>query len=181
MSTNWDTLRDALAGMPQKDVHKVNKLVKKELHLRWQEREYERRVQGAAMQGMANVMAGVTWALACRQSLRRSKGHAPDVGKRPQSGEMWLPRELLYAVRHEVKERQWSPLTQPDARGCLQWLGAEASRKPVQDVGDDFEAGALFNVPSLKAVKFTGRMARGEAAITFEDSVHSKFDLGGES
>lgn len=176
--TNWPGLKDAIAGMPQRDLHKVNKIVKQELHARWQEREEDRRRLGAAMTGMANVMAGVTWALACRQSLRRSKGHTPDTGKRPQSGEMWLPRELLYAVRHEVKDRQWSPLTQPSAQATMQWLANERP-EPAPDAVTFEEAATAFNIPALRAVQFAPRMARMEAAVRVP--VHHKFDLGGES
>lgn len=117
-----------LPNLDAKDLHWLIRKARRELKTRWEEQAQLRDRVGGAMTGMANVMAGVTWALACRQSLRRSKEHSPDVGKRPASGEMWLPHELLYALRHEVKERQWSPLGAKTAQDVLSWLNTEATR-----------------------------------------------------
>jgi hypothetical protein len=179
---HWEMYKDLLAALDKKDVHKLLKLTRAELALRWEEQQAEVAWVRAGFTGLANFMAGVTWALACRQTLRRSKGHTPDTGKRPQSGEMWLPREMLYAVRHEVKDRRWSPLSQPDARGCLEWLKAEATRRPQvsEQEADGLEGMMSGNARDFRATQFHVKMAAPVyGSVTFDDP-HSRFDPGGE-
>lgn len=132
-----DLALDVMRALSKKDLHWVLKQARRELSARHQAAWALKERVGGAMLGMANVMAGVTWALACRDTLRRSKGHLPTYGKRPASGEMWLPRELLYALRHEVKERGWCPLSAENATQALQHLNAEANRRkgPLPESG----------------------------------------------
>lgn len=139
MSTN-------LARFTDKQLRLAIKKARQELARRNAEKWALKGRVGAGMAGMANFMAGVTWALACRQSLRRSKEHTPDTGKRPASGEMWLPKELLYAARHEVKERQWTPLTQDYASQVIHNLRVEAAK-------------AGYTPPEVGAVAFHVKMA----------------------
>ena len=113
---------------------------------------------------MANFMAGVTWALACRAALRESKGHTPVGGKRPQSGEMWLPRELLTAVRHQVKDRGWHPITAESWSKVRDNLIAEA-RPPRADS------------EGLSCTRFVIPFARQEARV--ELAVDRRFDRSG--
>lgn len=126
------------------------------------EREYRKlvhltrkRFEREGWQGLCNFMAGVTWAMACRASLRESKGHNP-VGKGLASGEMWFPWEMLYAARHEAKMRGWSPLSQQQASAVVTKLLTEAQRKtpPKEAIAVQFqvrmaEGGANVIRPSL--------------------------------
>lgn len=167
---DWNKTEALLCLLPRNAVHKLIKLARRELWERHEERVRERERFAAAMNGMANVMAGVTWALACRQSLRRSKGHVPDTGVRPQSGEMWLPRELLYAVRHEVKERHWSPLSSENWDNCRGHLSAEATRRAPADESDvvSFETAMLENAGKMDVAKFVVRRSKGEARVLLD-------------
>lgn len=123
-----DRTKPMFAVIETCDLHWFVKQAKKEIHARWEDRRaFSERLAGA-FAGMANVMAGVTWALACRDSLRRSKGHVPTGGKRPASGEMWLPREILTALRAEIKERRWSPLGAEHWGNVSAWLKVESQR-----------------------------------------------------
>lgn len=142
------TLRK-LAELSRTDLLWLARKARRELNRRFTSERAHREDLDGALHGMANVMAGVTWALACRQSLRRSKDHSPDTGKRPASGEMWLPYELLTALRHEIKERRWSPLGARCWADVQSWLTVEAGRKP-EPVGP-------------MAVAFRVRMARDTA------------------
>ncbi len=146
---NRDTARRVFPAMSKADLMWMGRQIRLELQERYEETARHRERVAAAMAGMANVMAGVTWALACRQSLRRSKDHWPDWGIRPASGEMWLPWEILTALRAEIKGRRWSPLGMRDAGSVLNWLTIERDRKPEPE--GDF------------AVQFRVRMA-GETA-----------------
>jgi hypothetical protein len=64
-----------------------------------------RKLKAEAMTGFANFLTGCAHAMACRQALRMSKGHAP-FGKTAQSGEMWTAAEgaeLTDQIRNEAK------------------------------------------------------------------------------
>ncbi len=149
---DWPLTRAVLEAVSNKDLHRLARLVNREKRDRWEARQRDEARYRGAMIGMANAMAGVTWALACRNSLRASKGHTPPGGKCPQSGEMWMPRELLYAARAEVKERGWSPLTAACWSDVQSHLQAEAKRKPVPEPDD------------IYATAFRVRFARADAA-----------------
>ncbi len=136
MSDVRTKLREMLKALPKKELLFLKKELRKEARARWLAETEALERKKAGFEGLRNVMAGVTWALACRQSLRRSKGHEPDTGKGPQSGEMWLPREMLTALRLEVKTRTWSPLGCADWTAVHNWLRVEAQRKkPPADGG----------------------------------------------
>ena len=56
---------------------------------------------------------------------------------------MWLPRELLTALRYEVKERKWCPLGAADWSDVKRWLYVEsqyhvaaAKREELEKSGD---------------------------------------------
>jgi hypothetical protein len=144
---------EKLAELSRTDLLWLARKARKELNRRFTSERVRRGAVAGAMQGLANVMAGVAWALACRDSLRRSKGHLPTYGKRPASGEMWLPWELMYALRHEVKERQWSPLGAKTAQDVLRWLAVEHGRKigranpAFREGPGGIEAVTAFRVP----------------------------------
>lgn len=152
--------------VPRLDDRQLQKLVstaRREQRRRYLAAEALKERVGGAMQGMANVMAGVTWALLCRASLRASKGHLPVGGKRAASGEMWLPRELLTAVRHQVKERGWHPITSLNWETVRANYSAEllaARRPPVSDsiLGPDLHV-AKFVIP------FAGQAVSREIAV----------------
>lgn len=148
--------REKLANLGRKDLLWLKKQVRRELKFRWQTGQAALAWKRHGWIGLANFMAGVTWAMACRQSLRRSKGHAPDTGVRPQSGEMWMPRELLYALRHEVKERGWSPL----AASC--WSDVHSRLTHVPSPREGQEDGA---------VAFKVRLVRETAAAHIDTRV----------
>lgn len=157
----WFRITTTLCTMKQRDLHKLKKMVLRELHERYGAREaLKERVLGG-LDAMANFMAGVTWALACRAALRASKGHTPVGGERPQSGEMWLPYELLYAVRHQVKERGWHPITTEDwTMFRAHMLGEMAPRR---DPGGDFGAvqfAVRMAAPTYAAVNIDERSFR---------------------
>lgn len=153
----WNGIAVSMGSMTKQQLHKIVRLGRRELEARHQADKalYEWKLNG--YRAMANFMAGVTWALACRWSLRDSKDHHPFAGVRPQSGEMWLPRELLTAVRHQVKARGWHPITSVTAADVLNNLAAEASRHPVR--ADS----------SLTCVQFVVPMVRSEARVLVDD------------
>lgn len=165
-------MRESVTFLTQRQLHKVKKIINKELESRYLAAEALKGRATGAFQGMANFMAGVTWALACRASLRESKGHLPAGGVRPQSGEMWLPRELLTAVRHQVKARGWHPITSTDWDTVRANLSAEAlaASRPPRHRDEPM------------AVKFAVRMAaptytaQRVSRLAMED-----FDFGGEA
>lgn len=155
---DWNLTEAQMCLLPQKDLRKLIKFARRELSERNAERWALKERLPGAFQGMANVMAGVTWALACRASLRASKGHRPAAGTRPASGEMWLPAELLKACRLDVKEKGWSPLTAPYFTHFQAQFGKNY-RAPDSDEPVD--------------VQFAVRMARG-TAVRVTDSVTSR-------
>lgn len=172
----WQKIRSRLGLMSRKQLHKLVKLSRRELESRWQFDEALKKWKAGGYRGLSNFMAGVTWAMACRQSLRQSKGHAPPGGQRAQSGQMWLPAELLYAVRHQVKDRGWHPITATSARVVLDNLQAEESAARV----------AAHHGDSLRAVKFVIPYARAEARRQIQIPVDDRFDfydleMGGEA
>lgn len=142
-----DATKERLAALGRKDLLWLKKQLRRELHRRWVDGRADAVRKRHGWIGLANFMAGVTWALACRDALRRSKGHLPTWGKRPQSGEMWLPKEMLTALRADIKDRGWSPL----AAGC--WSDVHSRLTHVR--------GAESDEPF--AVQFAVRMA-GETA-----------------
>jgi hypothetical protein len=170
MKLNRGIARRALPAASKSDLLWLKRRIQQELRERWQDEQALKARTLAAMQGMANVMAGVAWALACRDTLRRSKGHTPTGGKRPASGEMWLPRELLIALRAEIKERKWCPLGCASALECLNWLQVEAGRKPtVSDAdADGFAAAMASDAGDLKVAQFKVRMASETCAVRFD-------------
>ncbi len=179
MSINWQKTEAALCLLQKKDLHRLIRLTRRELTERWQETEALKERVAGGYRAMANFMAGVTWALACRVALRESKGHQPPGGKRPQSGEMWLPRELLYAVRHQVKARGWHPVTAESASTVLRNLGAECGRLYPADVVPPGPWDPLAAPLAAKAARFVVRMAEGNAAVRVH--VDQWFDHGGEA
>lgn len=152
----WTKVEGSLAGFSRKQLHKLMKLCRRELNARWQFDEALKEWKLEGFRGLANFMAGVTWAVACRAALRESKGHTPVGGKRAQSGEMWLPRELLTAVRHQVKDRGWHPITAPSAEAVLNELAAEdRARQPLPaDYAERFNA-VRFVIPFSKTEAIT--------------------------
>lgn len=149
----WARITGLLCVLPQRDLHKLKKVVCRELAERYEEREALKKRVSGGFEAMANFMAGVTWALACRTALRESKGHTPVGGKRPQSGEMWLPRELLYAVRHQVKDRGWHPITTtdwPTFRAHL--LGEMAPRRDVDGPFSEVQFAVRMAAPTYAQV-----------------------------
>ena len=165
--TNWTTIKDLLAGIPHRDLHKLGKLVRKEKHTRWLEDMADTEWRREGFGGLANFMAGVTWALACRAALRASKGHK-GFGKRPAAGNMWTPRELLSCVRHQVKELGWHPITSESAAVVMQNLeGQEAAARAPKHIDDG----------PFQAVQFGVRMASGGVVRRVAD----RFDYGGEA
>lgn len=131
-----DLTLEQLAAIPNKDLHWLIKNARRELVRRHREAEASYKARQEGFRGLKNFMSGVTWALACRASLRKSKGHT-GFGKRPASGAPWMPWEILYAAREEVKEKHWSPLTQQSADEVLVRLNVQANRKPEPE--GDFE------------------------------------------
>jgi hypothetical protein len=173
----WNKTRRVISAMSTRDVHKLVRLARRELSARHQEAEaYTERVVGARL-AMANFMAGVTWALACRTALRESKGHDPVGGKRPAAGDMWLPREMLTAVRHQVKDRGWHPLSARSATEVIDNLKSEDfwSQPVAVDVEASDRTPALGG--ALQVAKFVGRYAGATAAVVLDD----RFDVGGEA
>lgn len=175
----FDNVRRIAGHLTQRQLHKLKRIINRELTARYQATEALKERMAGGLQGMANVMAGVTWALACRQALRESKGHEPVGGKRPASGEMWLPRELLYAVRHQVKARGWHPIT------ALNWdvvranLAAEAraaSRPPVSE-----SIHAELDGSRMSVAKFVVPMVKGEVNRIIDLDYDRAFDFGGEA
>lgn len=144
----WKKIRGSLGRMSRRQLHKLTKLTRRELESRWQFDEALKEWKVGGYRGLANFMAGVTWAMACRESLRRSKGHSPPGGQRPQSGQMWLPAEMLYAVRHQVKDRGWHPITSANAQVVLNNLKAEESAAGARAQYGDY---AKFVIPFVKA------------------------------
>lgn len=140
-----DRTLEQLAAISNKDLHWLLKNARRELVRRHREAEASYKARQEGFQGLKNFMAGVTWALACRASLRKSKGHT-GFGKRPASGAPWMPWEILYAAREEVKEKHWSPLTQQSADAVLVRLNVQANRKP-EPTGD---YAVSFKIPFAK-------------------------------
>lgn len=178
--TDW---KDMLAAMPTKELHKLSKLCRKEKELRWQEAKADQARVAGGYRAMANFMAAVTWAMACRTALRASKGHEPIFGKRPQSGEMWLPREILTAVRHQTRERGWHPITVETAgRVITELVGVARSKEARGWRGEHLgEAGPDAVNPrpddKLQVARFVIPMVKTEARLRISD----RFDYGGES
>lgn len=166
----WDKVRGVISNLSNRHVHKLIRLARRELTDRHQAAEALNKRAADGFRAMANFMAGVTWALACRASLRESKGHDPAYGKRPAAGDMWLPRELLTAVRHQVKARGWHPITAPDWTNVQCNLEAEQRRT----------ARGVTPEQSFQAVQFRIPFARQEARQVINDRFDSYIDLGGE-
>jgi hypothetical protein len=114
-----------------KSLHRVMKEARRELAARHVARLALKEQLSGGFSAMANFMAGVTWAMACRAALRESKEHPP-IGKKPAAGHMWLPWELLYAVRHQVKDRGWHPITSKSWSVVRDELAAEARHAAVR-------------------------------------------------
>lgn len=163
--------RDAFAAMSDKDLNRIKRLLTTEKSTRYTERLQARARTLGGYRAMANFMAGVTWAMACRASLRASKGHEPMFGKRPAAGNMWLPRELLTAVRHQVKELGWHPITSASADVVIQNLkGQAAAANAPKHIQED----------RLHTVQFAVRMAAPTYAMV-RSKVDDRFDYGGEA
>lgn len=79
-----------------KDLFKVRKAVNSELRSRVNARLQRDTDLAEGWHGFANVMFGVTVALACRETLRWSKGHSPR-GTQPMHGACWTPSEIAEA------------------------------------------------------------------------------------
>lgn len=171
MSINRTKTSERILDLETRDLHWLVKHARKEIHARWQDRELLKQRVGAAMTGMANAMAGVTWALACRDSLRRSKGHTPTGGRRPQSGEMWLPREQLTALRAEIKERRWSPLGAESWVKVRDWLVVESQRHLGDAARKKRADEATANGGVVRADRFIVRLAGQEVNLNTDSSV----------
>lgn len=166
---NWPKTEATMCLLPQKDLRKLIKYARRELAERAQERWAHREALDGAMKGMANVMAGAAWAMACRASLRSSKEHAPTYGVRAASGEMWLPAEILKACRLDIKTQHWSALTAPNQGHFAQQYRALHGR-PEQVSDDDavsFEKQMLENARGGVA-RFVVKPARMEARAVFD-------------
>lgn len=160
MEVAWERTREGMEQLSDKNLRKLVKYARTEMHRRHTERWALKERLAGGFAAMANVMACAAWAMACRQALRESKEHEPALGVKPQSGEMWLPRELLYAVRHQVKRRGWHPITADSWYTVRNNLQAEerAERFSALPVRDSFDA-----------VQFAVRMAHGEARSVVDD------------
>lgn len=177
--------KEMFSSISDRDLGKMARLIAKERTSRYLERINERQRAILGFMGLANFMAGVTWALACRASLRHSKEHR-GYGKRPASGEMWLPRELLYAVRHQVKDAGWHPITSETAAVVLENLRNRNNRELGIDSAlpvtrTSIHEPSLFSAdfdPSarLDVARFQVRMVKAEARSRIRD----RFDYGGE-
>lgn len=173
----FDKFKDMFAALSRHDVVRLVRLGRQELKDRYVVQKLLERAAAEGYRGLANFMAGVTWALACRAALRKSKGHE-GFGKRPAAGDMWLPRELLYAVRHQVKELGWHPITAETWTTVQANLLSQASTarhsadraERRQRVGDTFAG-------MVKEVRFKIPFARQTTAVRID----GRFDYGGES
>lgn len=171
MNDPWARLALSMRCMSPKQLHKVIRLTRRELAARHQAADALKERLSGGFSAMAKFMAGVTWALACRAALRESKGHDPSFGKRPAAGDMWLPRELLTAVRHQVKARGWHPITAPDWSNVQHNLMAEQARKGRPP--EEAFAAVQFVVP-LAPPTYSG-------VICPRDIPDGRFDHGGEA
>lgn len=172
----WDSFRGMFAQLDRADVHKMLRLGRAELKQRHEDQKLEKARASEGYRGLSNFMAGVTWAMACRAALRESKGHE-GVGKRPAAGDMWLPRELLYAVRHQVKKLGWHPITADNWTTVQANMLSQASSE-VYEERRKLRAGGMGQfVPSMEAVQFRIPFATQMASVRIDD----RFDFGGES
>lgn len=172
----WAKVSAHIGNFTNKQLHKLRRIAGRELETRHHIAEALNKRRAEGFRSLANFMAGVTWALACRAALRESKGHDPVHGKRPQSGEMWLPRELLYAVRHQVKQRGWHPITAATWTTVKDELLAEAAHAERKRHAERASFPAAPYQP-VEAQTFRIPFAAGEARVTVDD----RFDYGGES
>jgi hypothetical protein len=164
----WASISQSIGQFSKQQLHKLKKLANRELGARWQAKEALNKRVAGGFGAMANFMAGVTWALACRAALRQSKEHA-GFGKRPQSGEMWLPRELLFAVRSQVRGRGWHPITAKD------WPTVQAGLAQEQrGFHHQLDDGEFSPTGRMSAVKFVIPFARQEASAVI--AVNKRFD-----
>jgi hypothetical protein len=161
---NRDNVSRNLPNSSRQDLLWLLKATRKELR-----RRGSRKVELLnGWQSFANFMAGAAWAMACRAELRAAHDH-PRIGKRPASGEMWLPAELVKTVRLSVKERGFSALTAPTASQLrAQWAGYlnQAGKDLHVDAGGasaGFEGlmarAAGDSITPSRAVVFRPRMA----------------------
>jgi hypothetical protein len=161
----WRNIALTMPHLTSQQLHRVAKMCRRELADRWAAREALKERAAAGFLGLANFMAGVTWAMSCRQALRGSKGHTPVNGRRAQSGEMWLPRELLYCVRNQVKDRTWHPLT------AESWSVVKSNLEAEERASRPLPAGY---VDSFNAVRFVIPFAKQEARAVV--AVDRRFD-----
>lgn len=166
---NRDNVRRNLPASSRQDLHWLLKTVRAEL-----KRRGNRKTELLnGWQAFANVMAGAAWAMACRAELRAAHDH-PRIGKKPASGEMWLPAELVKTVRLSVKERGFSALTAPNASQLrAQWAGylqnAGKNLNVVVGAADAFAAAMSGRaLDSMKQEVFRVRMAEETCAVRFE-------------
>ena len=75
---------------------------------------------------------------------------------------MWLPREVLSAVRHQVKRRGWHPITSENWGVVRDNLLAEA--RPAPHAREPLFPGD----PDVGVAKFVVPMVRGESNTFFE-------------
>lgn len=169
----WDSFRNMYASLAKQDIQKMLRLGRAELKARHETLRLENQRAAEGYRGLANFMAGVTWALACRQALRESKDH-PGFGKRPAAGDMWLPRELLLAVRAQVKERGWHPITAASWGTVRERLLAEPRYRAGLQREREVQEGVFHQQ------QFAVRMA-SHTASRFVDDRFDQFYLGGRT
>lgn len=181
---DWPATRERIPQLSTKDLRKYMKLARRELTRRYQGQLALKERMAAGFDGLVNVMRGVAWALACRASLREAHDH-PRLGKGRASGEMWLPHELLKALRADIKEYGYSPLSAGywshfDAQyGRYKWAGDKlvwvpgggqayrARREQERFVANHGHSTIedAMTAPPMKAVQFRIPFARREARM----------------
>jgi hypothetical protein len=148
----------------EKEIRKLRRACGHELKRCKLEREaWNDRLEGS-YRAMSNFMSGVTWAMACRAALRESMHHTPRGGIRPQSGEMWLPREVLRARGRHLAKYGWDPLTAErwwEVRGHLLADMEAANRASGQ----------------AKVARFVVPLVEGEVSVRVTQAVMDRFDV----
>lgn len=166
-SQEWDLIRVLANQLELRDVRRLRRITGLILKRRAANREAlnERAREGFA--GLANAMAGVAWALACRNALREWKGHRPLGGTRPASGEMWLPWELMKARAYALAKYDCCVLTVTDwtqARNCIEQVNRYR-------LADQQPTAAKFVIPLTKRT-----MERTEARVAITTKALEAFN-----
>jgi hypothetical protein len=143
---NVPLLKTILGELTVKDLRNLRRLAGRELGRRSASADRDRARLAGGYLAMANFMAGVTSALACRNALRESKRHRPLGGTNPASGEMWMPREILKARAYMLAKYDAEPLTAAD------WHEVQEALEQIQRYREaDLKPTAVkFVVPLVK-------------------------------